>query len=378
MKAFFDRFPHFAKVALSLGPLAWAEPVRAILPFEDATRSELVTSSRAAGMGNAYIAKVDDASAAFYNPAGLGTVRYPHFHLSNFHVESNRSWMQATRGRADSASNFWKGHNIKKMQSFLRDYRGQFIYSRFQLMPNITARYFSAGMLYSRQTQGLMGSGNQGQFEYSARTDQGPYAAFNLSFMGGIVKLGATAVYLTRREIFGEIPADQTVSTPKSAYSGGRALQYIGGARITLPWKALPTVAAKLGNMTQKEFKQSEGFAAAPAGVHSTLDLGFSLTPQIGQTTRLHLEANYKDQKRRYSGRAGRRFGLGAEIDWRRSFFFRLGYSDGFGSGGIGVRTPQLEFDLTTYAVDRTASRYRGKEDRRLVLSISSRGYALY
>ena len=39
----------------------------------------------------AFIAKVDD-SQVFYNPAGLGTVRKTHFHLTNFHVEVNSGW----------------------------------------------------------------------------------------------------------------------------------------------------------------------------------------------------------------------------------------------------------------------------------------------
>jgi hypothetical protein len=59
-------------------------------------------------------------------------------------------------------------------------------------------------------------------------------------------------------------------------------------------------------------------------------------------------------------------------LDFSRIFFFRLGYGDGFGSAGLGVKSKRLEFDITTYAVDTTASAYRGKEDRRFALSVSS------
>ena len=55
-------------------------------------------------------------------------------------------------------------------------------------------------------------------------------------------------------------------------------------------------------------------------------------------------------------------------------FFFRLGYGDGWGSGGIGVRNENFIFDLTTYAIegDETENAFREDEDRRYILSFSS------
>ena len=52
--------------------------------------------------------------------------------------------------------------------------------------------------------------------------------------------------------------------------------------------------------------------------------------------------------------------------------FVRLGYGDGFGSVGIGVKAREFQVDLTTYAVDTTSSEFQGEEDRRFVFSISS------
>jgi hypothetical protein len=60
------------------------------------------------------------------------------------------------------------------------------------------------------------------------------------------------------------------------------------------------------------------------------------------------------------------------ELDIARTFFLRMGYGDGFGSGGIGIRTQKFILDLTTYAVDKSESSFRGNEDRRFVFSISS------
>jgi hypothetical protein len=60
------------------------------------------------------------------------------------------------------------------------------------------------------------------------------------------------------------------------------------------------------------------------------------------------------------------------ELDINRRLFIRGGYGDGWGSGGLGVRTRTFILDLTTYAVDRSRDGFREKEDRRYVLSISS------
>jgi hypothetical protein len=102
------------------------------------------------------------------------------------------------------------------------------------------------------------------------------------------------------------------------------------------------------------------------------MDLGFSLTPQLGKTVRLHLEANYKDMSSEYQGIASsRKISLGMEFDIARKFFLRFGYGDGWGSAGLGIKSQRLEFDLTTYAVDTTSNEFRGEEDRRFVLSFS-------
>ena len=82
---------------------------------------------------------------------------------------------------------------------------------------------------------------------------------------------------------------------------------------------------------------------------------------------------NYKDLGQEYIDvGASRKVVFGAELDFSRVFFFRIGYGDGFGSAGLGIKSRKLEFDLTTYAVDTTTSTFRGHEDRRFAMGIST------
>jgi len=125
---------------------AWA------IDFEDATFPEIATSARALAIGNAYICKVDDASAVFYNPAGLGTVRKSHFHLGNLQLEANKGWLgSGTTGKAtDFVSNFPKGFSLDGTRQLLVDKTpGVISHIRIQALPNFTTRYFSVGYAFS-------------------------------------------------------------------------------------------------------------------------------------------------------------------------------------------------------------------------------------
>lgn len=346
------------------------------IEFEDAIFPELATSARALAMGNAYVAKADDASAAFYNPAGLGSVRFPHLHLSNFHLELNKGWIDSSGGgkATDMPGNIVKGFSLDGQRQLLKDKPGLISHSRLHAIPNFTARYFSMGYLFSKRIRSTVIDSNSATgFEYADRLDHGPYAALNLSLFGGVFKAGVSAIMLSRAETFGSANPQVNLNVADSAYKRGTGMILTGGAKLTLPITFLPTFAFTMHNMADKGFTMGVRDGGEPDKIKPAVDVGFSITPQIGQSTRIHLEANYKDLNKEYPDVASsRKVLLGAELDFARTFFIRFGYGDGFGSFGLGIKHRKLEFDLTSYAVDTTASSFRGKEDRRFAMSFSS------
>lgn len=348
---------------------------RAEIGFEDATAPEFAVSGRALAMGNAFVAKVDDPSSVFYNPAGLGTIRKTTFHLSNFHAETNKGWMQATTGgkAADVPSTFPKGFSLDGTREVLLQNRKRIAHSRFHLMPNLTTRYFSLGYLYSKQTRAYMDEGDSALFEYAKRTDTGPYWALNLSLFGGIMKFGLTGIWLERSESIDDVDKDTTINLQKQDYKTGKSWQFISGFKFTLPIVWLPTFAVKMNNTFGRDFSTVSGSGGPPEEIKQSVDVGFSLTPQIGRVMRVHMEFNYKDATDEFTTvSTGRKITAGIEFDIKRTVFLRFGYGDGFGSAGLGFMTNKLQFDLTTYAVDTTTSAFRGEEDRRFSLTVSS------
>jgi len=348
---------------------------KAEIGFEDASVPEFAVAGRALAMGNAFVAKVDDPSSVFYNPAGLGTIRKTTFHLSNFHAETNKGWLQATTGgkAGDVPSTFPKGFSLDGTREVLLQNRKRIAHSRFHIMPNLTSRYFSIGYLYSKQTRAYMDEGDSALFEYAKRTDTGPYWALNLSLFGGIMKFGLTGIWLTREEAIDDVDKDATINLTDADINKGKSWQFISGFKFTLPVVWLPTVAVKMNNTFGRDFSTAQGSGGPPTEIKQSIDVGFSLTPQIGRVMRIHMELNYKDATDEFTDvSTGRKITAGIEFDIKRTVFLRFGYGDGFGSAGLGFATRKLQFDLTTYAVDTTTSAFRGEEDRRFALTVSS------
>ena len=351
--------------------------VSARIYFNDGVFPELATSARALAMGNAHLAKTDDAAAVWYNPAGLGTVRFPRFHLSNLHLEINKGWADAL-GHGINLKNPLGMFKPDHVRQLLLKNRGSLYYGRAQMVPNFTFRFFSLGVLYSSRVRGHIGESENALFEFASRRDWGPYIAFNLSFLGGIIKFGLTTIYLNRSEFYSERDRDREFSGRDADARRGDILLGTGGFRLTLPWEALPTLALKINNVGERSFKAA-GKPQLPILIPQSMDFGFSLTPQISRTTRLHLEFNYRDlTKKFHSGiesRRGvtqsRRLAFGMELDFSRQLFLRMGYADGFGSLGLGMIKRGAEYHLTTYATETTLSRFHGQQDRRFILSFS-------
>ena len=361
---------------LSLLPLLWplilvpAQGLTAV-GFEDGIFPELVQSSRALAMGNAFIARVDDESAPFYNPAGLGTVKRPIFYLSNLLFEINKGHAQEiTAELKDSTDRIKSSFDLDGLRKLHQLDHGHFTHNQFSMAPNFTMRYLSFGYFYTRKTRTFYGGGSDDQFEFADRTDHGPYVGGNLSFFGGIIKVGLAAVWVNRREVMGEADVNSDFApSPEQKSKGSMILQTAGG-RLTLPIATLPSIAATLYNSSAKEFTPDKDHA--PTAIKQNLVLGFSVTPRIGRDNRLHIEVNYKDfNKKNDKIKSSDRWTLGMEFNFFRTLFLRFGHHGGFTSGGVGIRVQHFRFNFSTYARRKDSVRFPKEEDRRFVLSSS-------
>lgn len=342
------------------------------LSFEDGAYPEIITSARALGMGNAYISKVDDSWSAFYNPAGLGTVRGLQFHITNLHLEMNNGFFDITSGKGsitDGFSRYSEAFKADGMKKLLEENPGTSTHARLNLFPNITVKGLTLGYLYSTQTRSrILKEGDK--FETAERTDFGPVMALSASFFGGVLKFGGSVVHLTRKELQKDFEPTDAVSIEGEDYKKGSMTLITVGSRLTLPVALLPTFSFVLRNSSQTAW-DSPDLGGAPEKIPQTYDAGFSITPIFGNVFRMHLEVNKKDIQDKYDDVPNKRkLTGGVEFDYKRMMFVRFGYGDGWGSAGIGVRNSNFVFDLTTYGVE-LSDKFREKEDRRWVLSMA-------
>lgn len=350
-----------------------SQSAMALLPFEDAVSPELVTSARALAMGNAYMGKVDDGWSAFYNPAGLGTVRGLQFHLTNLHLETNNGFLGVTSNGAfsDTFSKYKDAFDPGGLRGLHAENPGNISHARIQAFPNMTYRGITIGYMYVQQNRARLKSLTD-DFEVAERIDQGPVMALSASMFGGIIKFGASVVYLTRKELQKDFAASDQITIDSDVdYKKGSMTHITGGLRITLPYTALPTFSAVVRNSSQSDFYSAE-LGGAPDSIPQTVDYSVSITPNIGRTFRIHWEIARKDTGNRYENvPTARKLMTGIEFDYKRKMFVRFGYGDGWGSGGVGVRSKAFAFDLTSYAIEASEDGTREEEDRRFILSIS-------
>jgi len=353
--------------------LGWAGSAMAeTIAFEDPIFPELVLSPRALAMGNAYLARVDDASAAFYNPAGLGSIRDPLFSISNFMLEANQDWFSIEGQGRDSKTlqRLKNGFDVNGIREMLLYNPGKRMHQRFQVMPNVTMRYLSFGYFFSKVVWGAVGTEHTDYYLFATRRDHGPYLASNLSLGGGIFKIGLSVQYLFRQEAMGSINPNQEVDL--DLYNAeGASLVINGGAKLTLPIAWLPTLAVAWHNIGGTTFVQKG--ANYLRTIRETIDVGLGVTPLLSHETRLHLEVNYKDIRPQYRALNNmRKLLAGIEFDIHRVLYLRLGYGDGYMSGGFGLKTREMSFDLTAYQVNTTFNdSYDGPEDKRIALGVS-------
>jgi hypothetical protein len=345
----------------------------AILEFEDHAFPELVTYSRALGLGNAYLSKVDDPWAAFYNPAGLGTVRGLRMHLANVHVEANNGFLDITGGQGaitDAITNYSDALTPSGVRRLLANNPGNISHTRFQLFPNLTFRGFQIGYLYSQQNRARLNSLSD-DLELAERKDSGPIAALSVSLWGGILKVGGSVALLTREEFQKDFAGTAPLNIDKNTdYRKGTMAYVTSGARLTLPYFLLPTFSYVIRNATGSTWSNPE-LGGAPAEIPTTHDASLSITPILGRNIRMHFEITLRDLTNQYAQPINRKSGLGFEFDFFRKMFVRLGYGDAWGSAGIGVRNDTFIFELTSYAVELSPTGVRQDEDRRTVLLIS-------
>ncbi len=335
---------------------------------------EFYNGARTMAMGGAYVTTVNDETAVFHNPGGLGRLRDPFFTAVDPEIDISANLTDFVR-----LNSVGKLTSIQGLLELLNRNPGKHFHSRYQLSPSIALPNFGIGMLVNWKFDGEVDpTGTDFKFRY--QNDYAGAIAYNLRLWDGIVKIGLSGKLINRVEIETTAPADSTGLEVKDLASEGMGLGVDGALILTAPVRYLPSFGVVVRDIGHTAFTMTDGMLyqvgdRRPRKQEQKVDAGLSFSPILGKATRATLAVEIHDVMTGDEAERGdlmRRFHGGMEINIRDFFFLRGGYNQKFWTAGFEFASERFQLQGTAYGEDIGAPN-NPREDRRYIGKFSLR-----
>ena len=264
---------------------------------EDVVPGSRYTSTRAAGMADAFFPLADDApTSLFYNPAGIARAKKPHFEVLNLTLRMNSDYLSMIDGNFFNVINLPGYTSSLAANPFKSPGAGGTYIPSFEI-PGLGPMPSIAGGLLSDVS--LMSSYNNGAYMYRSRYQLVPAvgAAWNLAH--GIIRIGYVLQWVNKAE--GTLMPAPTPLSYTSSLKQGSAFAHNLGFTMTFPYQMLPTVGLVARNLFNTTYGTSillpisANSTGAPTTEPMTLDASVSVTPRIGSNSFLNCVFVYRD-----------------------------------------------------------------------------------
>jgi hypothetical protein len=327
---------------------------------------------RQMGMGGAAVATVNDETALFLNPAGLGKVRGPYIVIANPEIEGNYDTINGAVGNNQYSS-------LLTLQPFMDNIAkrnpDKHLHMKLQLLPAFITTNFAVGahVKYSLDA------------EYFAATDVmhmdyvNDYAAaigYCFRLLEGRLKIGVSGKLVNRVSVSQDIPGTSTNVTLNTLAAEGTGAGWDAGVLLTAPWKFLPTLAVVAHDIGKTHFNLGNGYfyktGVKPEPQAQSVDAAFAIFPIHGNHTRSTWTVEYRDIQNPEAQDVFRRIHAGVEFNFGDTFFFRAGMNQRYYTAGLELVLGRQQIQLTTYGEEiGTPTRFR--EDRRFIFEYAFR-----
>lgn len=328
-------------------------------------------SARAMGMGNAFVAAVDDYSAIFYNPAALARLEKPQMNLALTQTGVDTK----LPGFIDDIGKVSSSNDVNAMTSLLEKNYGNHYSARLGLLsaywarPNWAIAFLPVDLSLEMRVAQTVGP----QIQLVARQDTTlAYArAWNVSTSSGKLSLGATAKsiyrgYFNKSIMAVELAFDSNLLKAEDAAEGltfdaDLGMLYTPNIPSSGFFSFLkymkPTFGATVRNVVDYGFTTNlhliDKNSIAPDRLQRRFDVGSMFELPDWWIWRTRLAADIRD-----IGHENWTFGkgshLGLEFLWKvKSWFqggWRVGVSQGYLTTGFNGDFAMFRLDLTTYA----------------------------
>ncbi|MCB9025074.1 MAG: hypothetical protein H6625_02045 [Bdellovibrionaceae bacterium] len=321
------------------------------------------TSVRALGMGNAYVAVVNDIDSMFYNPAGFAqnsqfnwTIMDPKIGVGGVESVQKLSNLQSSGGFA----------------STLRELYGEKVYVNVGAKTAIVTPWFAAALYDNIDTSLRINNPAVPEIDANIVNDLGVGLGFGFSILPGF-QMGMTFKRITRTgsrftlgsSLIGSLDPEaikDEVMRTGLGYSTDLGFNIAPNLGVVEPvisfvWKDLGVTS----------FRPTEDGGLAPPSDKDNMIFGFALILDVGL---VHLIPSFEYQYINDSDiQIGKKINLGLEVGLPL-LNLRGGFHQGYYTLGVGVNLGLLRIDAASYGVELGA--YPGQlEDRRYILQLT-------
>ena len=334
---------------------------------------EFYTGVRSLGMGGVYVNVVNDETAIFTNPAGLGKLR--DYTLTFFDPEMTGSFNNTD---IVNISNFADAIAVQGLLDKLNQSRDKHWNAKFQISPSFVAPNFGIGALAKYQYNARVdSSGSIYRFDYV--NDYALGLATNIRLWSGVIKLGVAGRLVNRSEIHKDIPANSTGLELRALESEGMGLAADAGMIITAPVAGLPAVGVSVRDVGNTSYNLRAGMFNAtndrPVDTEQSVDVALSAQPILGNGTRMTISLEYRGVTSALNEAEEdfmKRTHAGFEVNFSDFAFIRGGANQGYWTGGLEFATERFQLQVASYG-EEIGSPSGRREDRRWVGKFSLR-----
>ena len=332
---------------------------------------EFYTGARSLGMGGAYVTTVNDETAIWTNPAGLGKLRDYYVTLFDPELEAGTNAMAVI-----NSENYNRVGTIQGLQTELNNNRGKYFHAKAQVSPSFAAPNFGLGFMakYNIDSQIDTAATN---FRVDYTYDLVSSLAYCFRFWDGIIKIGASAKLINRVEIARDLDPAGTGYTVENLSSEGMGVSATGGLILTAPIRWLPSIGGVVRDIGNTAYTLNNGMVyqttTRPRHSPQKVDAGISLSPILGKYARFVITAEVHDVTTiSEETDIMRRTHGGIEFNIADFFFIRGGMNQRYWTGGVEFATRFFQLQAATYG-EEIGTATTPLEDRRYVGKLSIR-----
>lgn len=327
---------------------------------------------RAQGMGGASIAVVNDETALFLNPAGIGKIRGTYLVVANPELETNgNTYNLLSNGEALSGLM----SNGQGLLDTLQSNPDKPLHLKFQVLPALVATNFAAGV-YVNYLWDLEYDSVNNEYDYFYRSDIGAAIGYNLRLFDGRVKLGVSGRFINRALIDVTVLGTETNFNAEDVVQEGGGVGVDLGLMLTGPWVWLPTVTAVVRDFGNTYFQMTEGYfhraSERPPEVKQTIDAAIGLFPIHSKNTRSSFTVEYRDVANANNESSTRKLHVGYELNLGDILFLRGGWNQQYWTAGLEFAVGFQQLQFATYG-EEIGTDTQSREDRRYVVQYGLR-----